>query len=265
MGTVNFSTAPLLGMIYDSENLPCLAASVMIDGNERAQTDVNGRFVASEVSKGEHTITIVKKGFETLTIPFNFLDRKQILYLKVISLKQILAKIEENLAQKRMKEVEEYIVRANAIDEKNPVLMYITALFHSQNERNEEAVAQLEKLLELGYKEPVTYLTLADLYEYRLRNYEKAVLSLKTYIKLRPLPEIRERMEDIAHTYNLLHLLDNTKTQELNPEGTVTEQTGQTKQSPDVDLSSDDQSRDDEEEEQPVEAPQPDLPIGAKD
>jgi tetratricopeptide (TPR) repeat protein len=211
LGDIKFDNAPLMGMVYDTENLPCQGAAILLDGWEKGQTDVNGRFVLADVGRGKHTLTVKKPGLETLNLPFNFVDRKQIAYLKVISLKQLLEKTEESIADKKLDLAEGYIERAKAIDPVNPVLLYINALFFTKQEKYTEAAGLLEQLVTLGYKEAVIYLTLADIYQYRLQNFEKAALALDIYVKMRPQPETKTRLDNLVNTYGLAEVLK-TKT-----------------------------------------------------
>ena len=87
---IQFSKAPLLGMIYDSDSSPVVGAMIVLDDEKSAQTDINGRVLFSEVSSGEHLVVVSKEGFEEARMILNFSNRDQVLYLNIVSLQNIL-------------------------------------------------------------------------------------------------------------------------------------------------------------------------------
>ena len=80
-----FETAPLFGMVYDQDNRPCPGARVTVDGEDGPRTDIDGRFIVQELARGEHVLTVSRAGYERLELVMDFIDRTQVLYLKVTS------------------------------------------------------------------------------------------------------------------------------------------------------------------------------------
>lgn len=193
----DFAEAPLYGMVYDYDNQPCPDALIVINGEDGPRTDINGRFVIGSLSRGTHAIQVVRDGYEELTVSFDFLNRNQVLYLKVISYNQLLREIEQALEKKRLGEVEELLARAEAIYSDEPVEMYLKALFFLEVEKVKEAVKILEDIIEEGFREPILYLTLADIFQYQLEDLKKASSYLEEYLKVQKDPQVRKRLEQL--------------------------------------------------------------------
>jgi hypothetical protein len=193
-----FKEAPLFGMVYDYDQKPCPAASVQVDGEERAQTDINGRFVIDELSRGEHRIEVRKKGYEELGVAVQFLNRDQILYMRMISLGQLLAQAEEALERRRLEETASLLSRAQKIDAGDPLGQYITALYLLEKGSPAQAAEILESLVRRGYREAILYLSLADIFQYRLHNSSQAAASLRAYLELQNDPDVRARLEELG-------------------------------------------------------------------
>jgi hypothetical protein len=190
-----FQEAPLFGMVYDHDQKPCPAAAVRVDGEERAQTDINGRFVIVDLSRGEHWIGVRKQGYEDLELSVQFLNRDQILYLRVISLRQLLEQAETALEKKKLAETASLLVRAERIDAGDPIGAYLKALYLLEKGAAAEAAEVLEGLAKGGYREAILYLSLADIYQYRLGDLTRAVASLQGYLELQNDPDVRKRLE----------------------------------------------------------------------
>lgn len=194
----DFTEAPLLGMVYDHDNEPCSGALIIMDEEQGPLTDINGRFIIASLTRGTHQVQVIKEGYEELTVSFDFLNKSQVLYLKVTSFNQLLRKIELALEKKRLKEAEELIARAEAVYSDDPVEMYLKAVYLLEIERAEEAVKILAGIIEKGFKEPIVYLTLADIFQYRLEDLEQAVIYLEEYLKVQREPEARKRLEELS-------------------------------------------------------------------
>ena len=167
----------------------------MGDGEEGPVTDINGRFAIVSLSKGEHLIRIKKEGYEELSVKFEFVSKDQVLYLKIISYNQLLRQIEHSLERKRLKDVDELIRRAEAVAPDDPVGMYLKAVYFIEIDRLEESIRILETILEEGYREPAVYLTLADIYQFDMKNEEAAIEYLEEYLRRRGDTEVEKRLE----------------------------------------------------------------------
>jgi tetratricopeptide (TPR) repeat protein len=190
-----FSTAPLYGMIYDFDNKPCSNAGVVIDGKEGPRSDINGRFITQPLSKGEHAITISKEGFESVSLVFDFSRKSQVLYIRMISFGQLLKELESAIEKGEWEESRRLIERAEQIKSDDPVEQYLKAMYFNGKGSAEHAIDILRGILDQGYHEPSIFLTLADIYQYQLKNPDKAISCMEEYLKLKRSREAEKRLE----------------------------------------------------------------------
>lgn len=198
----SFDTAPLYGMIYDADNLPVPNAEIKIDNFSVVKSDNNGRFIINGLSRGSHIIEVTKKNFK-LHKPFHnpftydFLNREQLLYLKMISIEQLLAQAEKKINEKNWPEAMSDLDTAAKIDEENKILLYLRATVHFQKREYQNAVSYLNKLVELGATESAIFLTVADIYEYKLGNPVFAHAALHEYLQTNSDDSIMNRKNNL--------------------------------------------------------------------
>ena len=153
---------------------------------------MNGKLIVIEGSdaSGKHTQAtqllerLKKEGFEALSVTVDFISRNQVLYLRMISVGQLLRKAEQALDQREIGEAKEFLARVEAIEADNPVMHYIRALIKHVEGDNQQAALMLVELAKNGYAKPVVILTLADIYQYQLKDRKKAITYLEEYLRL---------------------------------------------------------------------------------
>lgn len=192
-----FSSSPLTGMVYDGEQRPCAGALITVDGQGGPRTDINGRFVIDKLARGDHLLVVEKEGFETLEVPFSFVDRTQILYLRVVSLGQLLREAEEALDRRKLQEADGLLRRAEALDPEDPVGLYLRAVYLLKLDDTTQAISLLQRILVRGQRAPAVLLSLADIYQYRLKDPQQAILFLKEYLRAEDDPDIRARLTEL--------------------------------------------------------------------
>jgi tetratricopeptide (TPR) repeat protein len=192
-----FDRAPLVGMVYDEEQKPCAGAQITVDGGEGPRTDINGRFLIDALERGDHRIGVSKQGFEPLEVPLSFVDRTQVLYLRVVSFGQLLRKAEESLDRRRLQEADGLLRRAEALDPEDPVGLYLRAVYFLKLDDNEQAIGLLQKILAQGQRLPAVLLSLADIYQYRLEDPAQAASFLREYLRTEDDPDIRARLAEL--------------------------------------------------------------------
>jgi hypothetical protein len=196
--STQFETADLFGMIYDYDNQACSDVIITTEDNIKAQSDVNGRITFRDFPRGRHSFTAVKPGYELNKFEFDFNLRTQVLYIKMISLNQIMDKMEISMEKMEWSTAERLLARAKAINEKDPVLRYLNAVISYRRDRFDEALAILNALIAEGYKEEYIYLTMADIYQYGLKDMEKAKESLREFLILAGDPDVQKRLESLG-------------------------------------------------------------------
>jgi tetratricopeptide (TPR) repeat protein len=190
-----FDKAPLYGMVYDDRNEPCQGALIHVDGSAGPRADLSGRFVVPDLARGTHGIAVEKAGFERLETTVDFFDKSQVLYLKVISLDQLLGRIEDALAQRRLTDAGALVARAEAVDGAHTDVRYLKAVYLLKSGEPRRAADLLEQLLAEGERAPALYLTLADVYQFALDDRDKAKESLAAYLRVQDDSQARSRLE----------------------------------------------------------------------
>jgi tetratricopeptide (TPR) repeat protein len=193
----DFDEATFMGMVYDYDNRPCSDALIIIDEVEGPRTDMNGRFFLQSISRGTHEITIKKKGYEDLTIGFDFYSRSQVLHVNLISFDQLLDMADEAVSQGRLHESEQSLKRAEKIRPGDPVSQYLRAVICRERGDITGAVEVLQSILDGGYQGPYVYLTLGNLCEYHLCDCERAMFYLEKYLQYERNDEVEQRLIDL--------------------------------------------------------------------
>jgi tetratricopeptide (TPR) repeat protein len=193
----SFDRAPLLGMIYDEDSQPCPSVSLTVDGVKGPVTDIRGRFVMPDVSRGEHQVIARKDGYEDLSTQFLFLNKSEVLYLHMVSLGQLLTKAELSLDDRNWADAASFLERAEKLKPADSVLLYLKAILAYKTGKYPEAAGYLDGILEQGIQEPYVYLFLADLYEKNLGEPGKAISLLETYLSKRSDSDVEKRLASL--------------------------------------------------------------------
>lgn len=150
-----FDAAPLLGMVYDAEGSPVQGVRITLDGKDAAESDLSGRFIVSGVTRGAHRFGARCEGYETVESEFRFLNRSQVLYLRLHSADQLLSAAERALEAGNIPEAEDALARAGKIDgASKPVLLYLEAIAAWKAGASVPAAEKLRLLAELGFAGP---------------------------------------------------------------------------------------------------------------
>jgi tetratricopeptide (TPR) repeat protein len=197
---VSFTEAAMFGKAYDYDQKPCPGARIIVDGKEGPLTDVSGRFVLDPLKRGKHEIVVRKEGYEELATRIEFLSTTQVLYLRVVSEPQLVHLAEQAIRERKWSDAQGYLDRARGVVADDPVEKYLSAILLMEQGEPRQAVQALERLVGSGFRDPTVYLTLADIYQYRLGDDASARRSLEQFLKMRDDPEARKRLADLAAT-----------------------------------------------------------------
>ena len=196
-GEISFPPAPMYGMVYDADNQPCAGVQVGVDGSAGPQTDIRGRFILPEISRGEHTVSAKKSGYETLLVGISFLNRTDVLHLRMTSFGQLLGMAEKSLGEQRWADAEAFLRRAEKLDPEDAVLRYLLAIKAYKTGAFSIAADYLAAILASGNAAPSVYIFLADICEKNPGERGRAVACLESYLTLRPDPAVEKRLEEL--------------------------------------------------------------------
>ena len=194
-----FDKAPLLGMMYDEENQPCAGVKLSVDGvtdnsDTGLVTDIRGRFMLPDLSRGAHALGATKEGYEPLNEKIYFLNRTDVLFLRMVSFGQLLAKAEKALEERKWDDAEAFLARAGKLNAGDSVLQFLRAVKAHRMGKYNDAIDLLNDMLARGVKEPSVYLFLADIYENSVEDPRKAIDNLEAYLARRADSEVEKRL-----------------------------------------------------------------------
>jgi hypothetical protein len=190
-----FDKAPLFGMVYDEDNQPCSGVYLTVDSQPGPVTDIRGRFVVSDLARGDHRIVANKAGYEALSASVTFLNRTDVLHLTIVSFSQLLGMAEKSLSDLKWEDARGFLKRAEALDPGDAVLHYLYAVVAYRTGDYPGAVIFLKAILDGPTPpSPAVYLFLADLYQDKLSDAPNAIASLASYLKLRADPDVEKRL-----------------------------------------------------------------------
>ncbi len=169
----------LYGIVYNSENLSVSEARLLLDGEFPAMTDINGRFLFENIPVGTHTLTIEKKRYEDMNLEFNLLNYGQMLYITLVSFKDVAGILEMSFETSDPGEIPILLERLKKIDLQDITYKYLRIVYLSELSKYEEALKELEHL-EREYPDNINlFLTRANILFYGL-NKKSEVLELIT-------------------------------------------------------------------------------------
>jgi tetratricopeptide (TPR) repeat protein len=194
---LSFETAPLFGMIYDQDNQPCAGVQLTVDGAAGPLSDIRGRFMVPALSRGRHTVSAARQGSEPLTQSFLFLDRTDVLYLRMTSFGQLLGMAQGALRDLQWGDARALLDRAAKIEPEDPLLRYLLAVYAYRTGDSERALSELGALVSRGNAQPAVYLFLADIYAKSVDGRRKAIAALDAALKLRSDPDVEKRIAEL--------------------------------------------------------------------
>lgn len=180
--TNKFIAASLNGKIYDMDNTPCPNVKIYVDGNLKTMSDINGRFTLTELQQGDHILKFEKEDYKTEIVDISFLNKNQVIFQRLIYIEQIIKEVEMALDKKEWKKAGILLSDALRINPRNPIVNYLYGLFYYKLNKPEQAIEFLKTVLDIGYEEPIVYLTLSNIYEMKLKDLEQAVYYLQKYL-----------------------------------------------------------------------------------
>ncbi len=111
-----FRSAPLVGVVTDTEGHPVSGAEITLDGRHMARSGLDGRFAFSRVRWGRHELLARSTGFEEARVELLFSDRRQVAYVRLTSKDHLLARVVDHIAAGELTEGAELLERVSRID-----------------------------------------------------------------------------------------------------------------------------------------------------
>lgn len=197
-----FEQAPLFGMIYNSESSPVAGAVVVLDDVKSSQTDINGRVLFGEVSRGEHSVLITKEGFEEVWMVLDFSNRNQVLYSTLISLQNILDNLESHLQVGRITESKSFLDRASGINSEDIRFRYLNVVYLMAIKEYPEALEEIVLLRKSYPDDPYLTMTHAKILFFGLNKKKDALKVMQKLLLLNRNEDFKSLLEKIDSEIN---------------------------------------------------------------
>jgi hypothetical protein len=188
----------LNGMIYDSDNEPVVDVLVQVTDKIRTNSDIYGHFHIENLrADTDYTITCTKQGYETASVNFVYNSISEVAYIRMYSSEQLLGLAENEIQQKKYDAAVPYLVRADTAGGSKVCTGYLRAVIAYSKKSYDDALAELQKLMDAGYTQPYIYLFTADVYEYGLSDKVNAKKYLQLYLDTTYDPDSAARLEGL--------------------------------------------------------------------
>jgi tetratricopeptide (TPR) repeat protein len=181
-------------MVYDLDNRPCAGVSIEVDTRCLSTSDSSGRFLLPDLSRGPHRLSARKSGYETFEGELDFEDETQVLYLRIVSLPQLLSRAEEAVGDGDWRNATELLERAGRMNPNDPAAEFLLSVMEYNRNQDLAAKQRLLRLLSRGTDDVAVYLLLADLYEQRLGRPDLAAEALRQVLDRAQDPSIVKRL-----------------------------------------------------------------------
>ena len=195
------TSAALRGMVYNASRMPVLDMKVSLvrDGKPVAfaTTDIHGRYFIPDVPYGPVILQFTKEGYEPLDWSFTFEKPTQVVYVQVINLNELLDKMADAIQKRDWTGATSLLGRIRKMEPDNEVAAYLEAEMVSRQGDPERAAALLENLSESKDSCLAVELALADLYEKKLDQPDKALFHLKKAAMIQDDVDIKRRIEEM--------------------------------------------------------------------
>ena len=190
--------AVLRGMVYDENRTPVSDVDVSWVGKDAtvksARSDVHGRYLIPEVAFGQVTLHFAKQDYEPVDWTFSFESPMQVVYVRMVDLSGLLDDVADSIQKRDWAAASSLLDRIHKLQPDNRVAAYLKAVLLARQGNPELAAALLEKLSAEKGTSFAIELTLADLYQYKLAQPDKALLHLKAALAIQDDIDVENRI-----------------------------------------------------------------------
>ena len=127
----------LNGMIYDTDNKPVVNYRIFIDGKGVSSSDIGGRFVIKNISKGEHVFSGYAEGYLSVEEKVVVYDKAQILYIRIPTIESKYEAAFEYIKKEEFEKAEKAVNEVLESDSGNETALYFMSVIEKLKERKE--------------------------------------------------------------------------------------------------------------------------------
>lgn len=188
----------LRGMVYNENRMPVQDVTVSWeDHNSKEQaalTDIHGRYYFPDVAFGPVTLQFRKAGYEPIEWSFSFNGPTEVVYVQMSNLDELLDDAADTIQKREWAAAAAYLARVRKIQPDNAVSVFLSSEMLSLQGNFVDAAALLETLSSKQDSSFAVELALADLYQNKLAQPDKALLHLKKAAALQDDVDVENRI-----------------------------------------------------------------------
>lgn len=184
------------GMIYDGNNESVSDVEIFISNKKTAISDIYGHFTLSALEVGKtYELNAKKKGYEEVSINFSYTNPSQVIYLRMYSASELINLAENMVGQKKYKEAQALLNRAEEADGSYLSINYLRAIMCVLNNDYENALKITNEIVAAGYVDSYIYLLMADIYRDGYSDIENEQVYLEKSLSLSYDPLVKNRLQ----------------------------------------------------------------------
>lgn len=183
------------GMIYDGNNESVSDVEIFISNKKTAISDIYGHFTLSALEVGKtYELNAKKKGYEEVSMNFSYTNPSQVIYLRMYSASELINLAENMVGQKKYKEAQALLNRAEEADGSYLSINYLRAIMCVLNNDYENALKITNEIVAAGYVDSYIYLLMADIYRDGYSDIENEQVYLEKSLNLSYDPLVKNRL-----------------------------------------------------------------------
>lgn len=183
------------GMIYDGNNESVSDVEIFISNKKTAISDIYGHFTLSALEVGKtYELNAKKKGYEEVSMNFSYTNPSQVIYLRMYSASELINLAENMVGQKKYKEAQALLNRAEEADGSYLSINYLRAIMCVLNNDYENALKITNEIVAAGYVDSYIYLLMADIYRDGYSDIENEQVYLEKTLSLSYDPLVKNRL-----------------------------------------------------------------------
>ena len=183
------------GMIYDADNESVSDVEIFIDGKKNAVSDIYGHFTLTGLTASkDYSLRAAKKGYEDVELLFTYSVPSQVIYLHMYSAAELLASAEAMTEEKKFREAEDFLNRAELAGGNFLGINYLRACIKYLVADYDSALSIANSIIEAGYIDSYISLLFADIYENGFSDSDKTKLYLQKSLELSYDPLVEKRL-----------------------------------------------------------------------
>ena len=177
----------LLGVVYDNKSNPIQGSQLIFKQVDskfelRVSSDIDGKFFIPELEFGSYILNISAKNCTPTTLNIDHFDIENVLIIKISTFEDIITELKENIVTKDLTLAKANIDKLEDINPKDVYFSYLKSIYYIEGDDYINSEKILLNLISRTNNDPYVNLLLADLYQYHIKDNNKAIKYLTYFL-----------------------------------------------------------------------------------